>query len=203
MKKLFFTLITFFLILSTAYADAGLPMLIVIWPMYWLLLIPIILIESCVSKHYLHATPFHKILWPITKANLISTFFGIPITWVLLYLLEKTLILLTKDTHPPFFYKLPEFWQRIIGIPMQAPWILPYNLDSFWIIPLTAIFLLIPFYFASAWIESVYLSKNLKISSDPILIKKISWKANLASYIFLFLACLAILAWDQFPKFYP
>lgn len=195
MKKSALTLISFFLLISTVYADVGIPMLMLIWPMYWILLLPVIFIESWIFKRSLPTIPFHKIFWPTTVANLASTLIGIPITWGLLVLIELFIA-------PGAFPNLSHTWKLILGVTIQAPWVLPYG-QAIWMIPVAAMFLLIPFYFVSAWIESFILTKFFNISPDRTLIKRISWKANLGSYLFLFLFCLGFLAYSIYLYFQP
>lgn len=203
MKKIFFTLIGFFLIISTAYANVGVPMFVVIWPMYWILLIPIILIESWYSKRFLRSVPFKKIFWPITVANLFSTLIGIPIVYGLLLLIQ----LLVPGAGSDYLqFPEPNALQYILSVTVQAPWLMPYeSYESylFWRIPVAILFLLIPFYFASAWIESFILTKFFNVYPDRALMKKITWKANLMSYLFLFLLSLGILSYSIYEHFHP
>ncbi len=173
------------------------PMLVIIWPIYLLLLIPIIFIESRITKRYLQNVAIGKILWPITIANIFSTLIGIPVTWGLLALIE--------------FIWLPKFFEPIVNIltPLEvmlnvtagAAWIAPYSKSLFWTIPVAAMFLLIPFYFVSVWIESLFLTKIFKISFHKILVKKSCWRANLASYLLLFIFFLGILLWSFYDYF--
>lgn len=198
MKKVFFTLIGFFLIITTAYANAGVPMIGVIWPMYWILLIPIILIETGYAKRCLPAIPFKKIFWPTTVANIISTLIGIPIVYGVFLLMQMYVI-----PGGTGVYGLSDIRSVILSVTVQAPWLLPYEKNLFWMMPVAIMFLLIPFYFASAWIESFILTKFFNIYFDRALMKRISWKANQMSYLFLFLFCLGALSYNTFEHFHP
>lgn len=165
------------------------PILIFMWPMYWLLLIPIVLIESFVYKCFSSARGLRKIFWPTITANIISTLFGIPVVWGVLVLIE--FIFLPKFLEPVAKILSPQ--ELILNITLGAAWIAPYAKSLFWAIPVAAMFLLIPFYFISIWIEGFVLTKLFKISTEVTLVEKSCWKANLASHLFLFLFCLGIL----------
>lgn len=172
-------------------------MLMIIWPMYWLLLIPVILIEWYVSKRYLLAVASRKIFWATTTANIVSTLIGIPITWSLLAFIQMAI-----PGGGGIFPNLPVVLKMILSVTLQAPWLLPYERALFLMIPASMMFLLIPFFFVSVWIESLILIKVFKISSDARLVKKTCWAANLASYLLLFLFCLGVLIWSCYEHFY-
>jgi hypothetical protein len=63
-----------------AFANAGVPMLALAWPAQWLALIPIVLLECAVSSQSIQV-PFRQLIWPVGKANLVSTLVGIPLAW--------------------------------------------------------------------------------------------------------------------------
>jgi len=80
---------------SLCYANIGVPMIFVTLPMMVVALLPIIIIETVLATPYLKI-PFRFLLRLIARANLFSTFVGIPITWFLLALVgsvRKTIIL--------------------------------------------------------------------------------------------------------------
>lgn len=203
MKKTFLTLASLFIIYSVSLANIadtyqdltslGVPMIVLILPSFWILLIPIILIEAYVFKHDLPDVPFHKIFWPITLVNLFSTIIAIPILWVLLTLLELILSIFINETFP----SLSISWQLLIGVTIQAPWVLPFKNYLYWMIPTAAIWLLLQFFIISSWTEGLLLTK-FNLPSDKSSIKKITWKANLASYSFLLLITLFTLFYLNF-----
>lgn len=193
MKKILLFLFGLFAIHSLSYGNItdtydfyddltsiGIPMIILILPSFWLLLIPIILIESWVFKRNLPNLSFREIFWPLTVANLFSALIAIPISWLFLIIIEFILSLFINKTFP----QLSLSWQLLMGVTIQAPWILPFKNYFYWMIPIATIWLLIPFYFVSSWSEGLILTK-FKLIPDKSSIKKISWKANLASYSFL------------------
>jgi len=61
-------------------ADVGLPMIFVTFPLMFLALVPVILVETRVAKPKLEGT-FGKPAWAIGVANVVSTIIGVPIAW--------------------------------------------------------------------------------------------------------------------------
>lgn len=156
-------------------------------PMYVLFLIPTIIIEWYVVKHYLPSISLCKTFWPITAANLVSTLLGTPISLGIIQILAAGGIINLPS--------ISEIWSLVISI-VQAPWHLYENGEA-----LTLVFHLIPtllsiglFYFMSVWIEGLVLTKFFKISTNKGLIKEICWKMNLVSYGCFFALGLTALA---------
>ncbi len=185
MKRLLsvLSLASFLLIIPTeAHANVGLPMIVVIWPLFWVAIIPIILIEWFVMKRRLLAIPSKKLLSAASLSNVLSTLFGIPIVWAVLFFLEVCSPG-GGGTYPGLSFPL----QMILSVTVQAPWLVPYETQLYWMIPAAFLFLLIPFYFVSAWLESwitiIYLRKNYGEHVGSV--KQAVWKANLYSYLFL------------------
>jgi hypothetical protein len=72
---------------APAHADMGVPMLAVVWPLSWLLLIPVIAIEAVVAYRLL-GNDWRKSFKISAIANLVSTLVGIPLVWVIWLLFE-------------------------------------------------------------------------------------------------------------------
>ncbi len=68
-------------------ADAGVPMLWLVWPAAWMMLVPIIALEAVVARRVL-TTGWAESLKVSTVANVVSTLAGIPLTWLALLLIE-------------------------------------------------------------------------------------------------------------------
>src|SRR5437899_357804 len=75
------------LLASPAHADAGVPMLLVIWPASWVLLLLIIPLEAAVGVRAPGGSFRHR-LKMAAAANLVSTVVGIPLTWGVLVALQ-------------------------------------------------------------------------------------------------------------------
>lgn len=171
-----------FIVSSPAYANAGLPMLVIVWPLFWLAFIPIVLIEYRILRKTLKTETPRRLIFITTGANLFSTVIGIPIIYFLLLLLE--IFIPGGDGTFPY---LTEFWRRVLSVTLQAPWLIPYESEFYWMIPVACAFLFIPFYFMSSWIESIIIAYYLRNSYQSRDVKKAVWKANQASYAFLYI----------------
>ena len=128
-----------------ALANAGLPMLFVIWPLSAFAIVPVVAVESWVLRSML------SIDWPtsliqMTKANLLSTIVGIPVTWVALVAFEAGVASLTtnftaSDSYPPLAVG------EIGNVLLSAPWLGPFTQGGYWKVPLATMVLLVPFFF--------------------------------------------------------
>jgi hypothetical protein len=125
--------------------DMGLPMIIPSMLMMVLALVPIIFVESFVIAARLKLELLKTLNW-VALANLASTFIGIPVTWFGLAALQFA-------TGSGNFFRIDTFWGKLIAVTWQAPWALPYGSDYDWIISAAMISLLIPFCFASWFVE--------------------------------------------------
>jgi hypothetical protein len=59
-------------------------------------------------------------------------------------------------------------------------------------VPTACLVLFIPFFFVSSWSEGFIVTKFLK-DYDKFNVKKVTWKANLASYAFLYVIVFGLL----------
>lgn len=163
------------------FADIGLPMLVVVWPVAWLAFVPVVLIETLVALKTLKLG-LGRALAVTTAANAVSTLVGIPITWFVMLVIEGTLIgggSLWHASDAPM--------EAVVAACRRAAWLGPYERD--WMVPLAAIILCVPFYFASVWIE--YRVARAMVDDDRRQVRRFSWWANLWSYlaILVFWAC--------------
>ena len=133
--------------------DMGLPMIMP--TMYFMVpaLIPIVLIESVYVARKLRIS-FRKTVGSIFFANLVSTLVGLPFTWGLLFLIQ----IVTGGTSS---YHVSGSVGRILEVTLQAPWLLPFGREEFWIFHSAALFLLIPFFFATWFIEYLMVRNRL------------------------------------------
>src|ERR1700681_5001783 len=69
-----------------ASANVGIPMLAYAWPVGWLILIPVILLEAVVARRVLRAT-WSSGLKIAGLGNFISTLVGIPLAWAAVLLI--------------------------------------------------------------------------------------------------------------------
>jgi len=172
-----------------AHADVGVPMLAVMWPAAWLLLLVIVPVEGYFARRIL-SLDWRAALGLSLRANLVSTLVGIPLTWFVLLLVEfgtgYAVYLLKVDEA-----SVPSVVQRAVAITVLAPWLGPGDWLSAWIVPAAAAYLCIPFFFASVLIENRVALRRLGPLEAPR-VRKWSWYANGFSYSIIF-ACLV--AW--------
>ncbi|HLP48875.1 MAG TPA: hypothetical protein VK469_23240 [Candidatus Kapabacteria bacterium] len=179
--KFVIIIFSFFSMAPFAYANAGVPMIFITLPDMVIGLIPIIFIESYVLFKNLKKT--FKICFKTSAiANTVSTLLGIPVTWLLLVVLQQ----LTGGGRA---YGMDTPSKKLLSVTWQAPWLIPYEKELYWMIPSATLVLLIPFFFAS-WFIEYQLSKRKLPDVENAVIKKSFFLANLVSYILLALVVL-------------
>lgn len=176
---------------AIAQANAGLPMLWVLWPFAIAAIIPVVLLEAWVVCRGTGVT-WRVGLWEMSKANAVSTLVGLPLTWVALVALEYLAAYLTMATKISDGY--PPSWVGEVGaIVMSAPWLGPFRTGGHWIVPVATATLLAPFFFVSAWVEALMVKKAFRDLGNTGW-RRVIWRANLVSYALLFVATLGWLA---------
>lgn len=166
------------------FANAGVPMLVIMWPPLVFSLLFIILIESYIVKK-MTTLSFKKSLLENTLSNLFSTLLGVPLIWTL-YLLFSFLFhfviggylakLFSAETLKTFI-AVEIFFTALTA----APWIPPYSAKIMtWAIPLSACFLIIAFFYVSWKTEEWLIHKR----NPKLELKNSIFYANLASYGF-------------------
>ena len=161
---------------SIAYANAGVPMLFLAMPAFLISLVPIIAIETLyISKGM--QLPLAQSLKTVSISNVASTVVGIPLTWFLLVLVQMV-------TGGGGAYGIDSVMGKILAVTWQAPWLIPYESDLNWMIPVAGLVLLVPFFFASWWSE-YFVSKKLNKALPTENIKSMVRNANLITYSLL------------------
>jgi len=159
-----------------AHADIGVPMIFISLPYMAIGLLPVVLIETMVFRKIFNLT-YKKSVWTVAISNLVSTLIGIPIAWIVLVLFE----ILTMGSRA---YGIDSIFKKFLAVTWQAPWLIPYEKELYWMIPSASLVLLIPFFFASWKVEFWVMEKyfpEIKVSE----LKSAEWKMNLFSYLFL------------------
>lgn len=170
---------------TVAMANAGLPMLAIVWPMSVPAFIPVVAVESWVVRRALNVS-WRVAITQMVKGNIFSTLVGIPLAWVASVAVEFLLMFLVVNVTDSKSYP-PHAIGQVGGIILSAPWLGPFREGGHWIIPLAMIVLLVPFFFASFWTEAWYVSRNL-CPEAPERARRALWSANAYSYIGLFIA---------------
>lgn len=168
---------------SPAMADAGVPMIFLGLPFAVCVLIPVILIE-CFTYSKILKVEFKKTIKPTAISNLVSTLLGYPLSWLILLALEFT-------TTGGFAPNISTAMGKVIAVTLQAAWLMPFESELHWMIPVAGLIGLIPAFFLSIFIEKWILKKFFW--KDLPNLNRASWLANFYSYLLLILILLVIL----------
>ena len=158
---------------SLCHANIGVPMIFVTLPTMVIALLPIIIVEALLALPSLKL-PYRKLLKCFSIANLVSTFVGIPVVWFLLVVLQMV-------SGGGSAYGLASPTTRLLAVTWQAPWLIPYEVDLYWMIPTATIVLLIPFFFASWWVEYL-VAKWILSEIDKRVVRRSVRNVNFLSY---------------------
>lgn len=155
------------------YANTGVPMIFVTLPAMVIALVPIILVEALLAV-YSFKLPYRRLVRCFLIANLVSTFVGIPVAWFLLVVTQ----LVTGGGRA---YGLESPSDRILAVTWQAPWLIPYRYELNWMIPAAMLFLLIPFFLSSWWLEYLVVKRVLP-EVDKCAVRRSVRNVNFVSY---------------------
>ncbi len=172
-----------------AQANAGVPMIFLTLPGMALALLPVIFLEMRVLDKCLGLTPrlaFKVSAW----ANLLTTVVGVPLTWAILTVLEGV-------TGGGRAYGIDTPAKKLLAVTWQAPWLIPYEADHnlYWMVPAAMMWLLVPTFFMSWWLEYLTAARMLR-DADRTRLKSAMFRANLLSYAFLELCALGWLLFE-------
>jgi hypothetical protein len=182
-KTIPFVFTILFLFTSPAVADAGIPMIFFGLPFAIFVLIPVILIE-CFTYSKRLKIEFKITIKPVATSNLVSTLLGYPLSWLILLALE----LATTWGFPP---NISGVIGKITAVTLQAAWLMPFESELHWMIPIAGLVGLIPAFFLSVFIEKWILQKYFW--SDLPNLGTANWRANVYSYLLLVLILLTVL----------
>ena len=147
------------------------------WPWAYILLIPIIAIETWATRRY--GIPLVIRLRSVSIANIVSTIIGWPIAWWIMVSFQMYVLPGGGGA-----YGLSTPFGVIASVTLQAAWLIPYEEDLYWMVPAAATFLMIPFFFISVLIEDQVHRFGAPDLYSPQR-RKLTWTANLWSYGFL------------------
>jgi len=174
---------------AVAYANIGLPMIFITLPWMVVSLIPVIAVEGHICSRRLDLTPGTAIK-VTTASNLASTFIGIPITWGVLVALQML-------TGGGGSHGIDTFLRKLLAVTWQAPWLIPYEKEFFWMVPSAGLVLMVPYFFAS-WLVEYQVSRRLLPEKDRKDVKRSVLYANLASYALLELVIASYLVYSVY-----
>jgi len=173
-------------------ADVGVPMIIVQWPAMLWALVPVIVVESLLIRHWLSLSCANAFKGT-SIANLVSTLVGVPIAWLIMFALELGI----NGSHGSVKTNSPalDALHFLAGI----AWLTPNEKNIYWEVPTALALLLIPTFFISVWIERFICRKwwkDLNVAS----VKRAVFKANLVSYAVLFAIACGLLIYNLLSK---
>jgi hypothetical protein len=177
----------FFGLPAMAYANIGLPMIFITLPWMVVSLIPVIAVEGHICSRRLDLAP-GTAMKVTTASNLASTFIGIPITWGVLVALQML-------TGGGGSHGIDTFLRKLLAVTWQAPWLIPYEKEFFWMVPSAGLVLMVPYFFAS-WLVEYQVSRRLLPEKDRKDVKRSVLYANLASYALLELVIAGFLVYS-------
>ena len=137
----------------------GVPMIMPTMYFMVLALIPIVLIESWYMSKALRIR-FSRTVGRLAIANVVSTLVGLPFMWMVLFGIQ----VMTGG----FAYGTEGFAGKLLAVTLQAPWLPPFGPEEFWIFHSAALFLLIPFFFATWLIEYVTVRNRFAVEVTEI-----------------------------------
>ena len=151
-------------------------MLFLTLPAMIIALVPVIAVESIVVGRLLGTTAISKAK-SVAIANVASTLIGLPLTWVALVAVQLV-------SGGGSAYGLVTPTQKLLAVTWQAPWLIPYEGDLYWMVPAASLFLLVPFFFASYFVEAlIVVGLNNKL--PRVQVRSAVFRANIVSYLLL------------------
>jgi hypothetical protein len=132
-------------------ANIGLPIVAVHLPPAWLALVPIIFIESGYGT-WRYKFPFGRSLAAQSIANCLSTLIGIPITWLILVLVEFVALEWAGGA-------IPQSVLPVLSPVLGAAWLDPGSERSWWVVGIAVAVLTFFFYLMSVVSEGFVVAR--------------------------------------------
>jgi hypothetical protein len=174
--------ISLLVLAGTAWANAGIPMLALTWPAQWIAFIPVVGIEAVVLAKALK-TAVRPQLWPVAKANLLSTLVGVPLAWCAM-LIAEFIVAGAILSRLPASFELP-VWAEVLLFPFTAAWI---GGSGAWEIEIAFLVLAVPFCIVSIYAEHRALKAFLP-DADAMALRSAVRQGNVLTYCCL---CLVV-----------
>lgn len=172
------------------FADVGIPMMFIQWPLMLFALFPVIIVEALLIRRWVQLS-YRDAFIGVTKANLFSTLVGLPLAFLVIFAIQMIVLISFASVADQHHWNLDSLqdspFVRILGFTLG----ITGHPDSaaYWQIPLAAALLLIPSFYVSVWVER-FICCRAWPNSDTAAVRRGVFRANLASYFVLFiLAC--------------
>jgi len=162
---------------GVASANAGLPMIALLYPGMMVAFLPVVFLESFLI-HAGQSLGLKKIIKAVLLSNFVSTVVGYPLVWLLM--MGVQMLVGGGKAHG-----LESFGGKLYAVTVQAPWLIPYESSFYWMIPVASLVGLVPAFFTSVGIEGVMHQTSFKKDLDSQTIWKLTWRVNKVSYSFL------------------
>lgn len=126
-------------------ANAGLPMILVLFPAVLLASPVIVLVEAVLGWTFFRSS-LERWFGMCIALNLASSLVGVPLAWLLALLIEFTVV--GGGAHG-----VDDWWGVLVSVVGQAAWLVPYEDEFDWMVPVAYLVLLIPAYVMTVLME--------------------------------------------------
>ncbi len=153
-------------------------MLLLAWPAQALALVPIVLVEALVLARSMRVE-FRSQLWPVAKANFLSTLVGVPLAWAGMFAVEAAAAGIVFGLLPESVADMPVV--RYAMFPFMAAWIGGSTTLEF---QAAFLVLAVPFFLISFFIEYRFLRPGYPAAEHALLRSAVK-RGNALSYALL------------------
>jgi len=161
------------LVAPRAFANVGLPMLLLVWPAAFVAFLPVVAVEAAVAQRVIEV-PWGA-AWRLSfRANLVTTLIGVPMTWLLMLFVQFLAFLVGTGLD------IGGRWSWIAA-PFVLAWLPPGVERATWWIGMAGAGLSVPLFFVSVWIER-RVGRRVLADAATKAIRRWSWWANGWSY---------------------
>lgn len=126
-------------------ANIGLPMIFVELPFLAVAILPVAALEAAIYRWRL-SVPWRRAWWGSLRANLWSTFAGVPLAW-----LAQVVGQMAVGGGSAWGLDTP--LDRLAAVTVQSAWLIPYEGELRWMVPAAALALLVPCLVVSVGVE--------------------------------------------------
>jgi hypothetical protein len=161
-------------------------MIFIWWPLMVCALVPIVIVEAVLVRRWLSIT-YSEAFIGITKANLLSTFVGVPLSWLIMFAAQIVIGMPLALFGYALDSKLLSPVLGVVYLIVSVAWLPPAwdERHLYWMVPLATALLLIPCFFVSIRLERWVCLRSWP-NSDPDAVRDGVYHANIISYIVLF-----------------
>ena len=167
----------------TMFADVGIPMIFIQWPLMFFALIPVIGVEGILVRRWVSLSR-EQAFSGITVANVVSTLIGVPVAWLAMLAVQYAVLLPVDMAAERWHWQLDSPLFEVVGFALSVAWIAPF--EAYWTVPAAAALLLFPSFYVSVWIERRVCLRSWP-TADKAAVRRGVYLANVGSYGLLFL----------------